>query len=97
MSLLGHDRYYRDPAQPAPQSEEVEEGRGERVALDPEALLREAEENVENLDEVSPLPLVCMRGSLCGRVSTLATGTARLASWLEDFVQVRFKRTSLES
>lgn len=53
-TLLRHNRYYRDPAQPAPQSEEVEEGRGERVALDPEALLREAEENVENLDEVSP-------------------------------------------
>ena len=50
-------RYYRDPEQAAPAPDEAADGptsaAPQRVALDPEALLREAEEGVDNLDEVS--------------------------------------------
>lgn len=42
-------RYYRDAAQPAPQPEEETK---EQANIDPEELLREAEERVEDFDEV---------------------------------------------
>jgi hypothetical protein len=45
-------RYYRDFAQAAPQlTEEIKK----QVTVDPEQLLREAEERVEDLEEVSGL------------------------------------------
>ena len=48
-------RYYRDPEQPAPEdaADGATLGPPRRVALDPEALLREAEEGVDDLDQVT--------------------------------------------
>ena len=47
-------RYYRDAQQPAPtpEPEEPAPAQAERKALDPDQLLREAEEEAGNLDEV---------------------------------------------
>lgn len=50
--------YYRDAAQPAPQLTEVVK---ERVVIDPEELLREAEERVEDIDEIQLLDLKGLR------------------------------------
>lgn len=73
QSVTGNHRYYRDPEQPAPALEEVLEDAGavakpQRVALDPEALLREAEEGVENLDEVHLCTIGLVLSRLCAHV-----------------------------
>lgn len=68
-------RYYRDAKQPAPAPEQAAKEavpeKAPRVRLDPEALLREAEEGVENLDEVG------CGSRFCGRADSLIScGTA---------------------